>query len=50
MKRGLLRDLVEGAFRGSAEAVVVRLLEDENLSREDLDRIKKLIAERERGG
>jgi len=50
VKRGLLRDLVEGAFRGSTEAVVVRLLEDENLSREDLDRIKKLIAERERGG
>lgn len=50
VKRGLLRDLVEGAFRGSAEAVVVRLLEDERLSPEDLDRIKKLIAERERGG
>ena len=50
VKRGLLRDLVEGAFRGSAEAVVIRLLEDEDLSREDLDRIKKLIAERERGG
>lgn len=50
VKRGLLRDLVEGAFRGSTEAVVIRLLEDENLSREDLDRIKKLIAERERGG
>jgi len=50
VKRGLLRDLVEGAFRGSAEAVVIRLLEDENLSREDLDRIKKLIAKRERGG
>ena len=50
VKRGLLRDLVEGAFRGSTEAVVIRLLEDENLSGEDLDRIKKLIAERERGG
>lgn len=49
-KRGLLRQLVDGAFRGSTEAVVVRLLEDEKLSRDELARIRKLIAEREQRG
>ena len=50
VKRGLLRDFIEGAFRGSAEALLLRLLEDETLSREELDRIKRLIEEKERGG
>jgi predicted transcriptional regulator len=49
-KRGLLRDLIQGAFRGSAEALLVRLLEDEKLSSEELDRIRQLIAEKETGG
>lgn len=49
-KRGLLRQVVDSAFRGSAEAAVVRLLEDEKLSPRELERIKKLIAQRERGG
>jgi predicted transcriptional regulator len=48
VKRGLLRDFVRDAFRGSPEALVVRLLDDPNLSDEELDRIKDLIAERER--
>lgn len=50
VKRGLLRNLIENAFRGSAEALVVRLLEDEKLSRKELERVRKLIAERARGG
>jgi predicted transcriptional regulator len=50
VKRGLLRDLVDGAFRGSAEAVLLRLLEDGRLSRSELERVKKLIAEKEREG
>jgi predicted transcriptional regulator len=50
VKRGLLRDLVDGAFRGSAEAVLVRLLEDERLSRAELQRVRKLIAEKEQEG
>jgi len=50
VKRGLLRDLIDSAFRGSAEAVLVRLLEDEKLSPEELARVKKLMAEQERGG
>ena len=45
-KRGLLRDLIDGAFRGSAEAMVVRLLEDEKLSAKELARIRKLIGEK----
>jgi predicted transcriptional regulator len=49
VKRGLLREMINGAFRGSAEALLVRLLEDENLSREELDRVRRLIAEKERG-
>jgi len=50
VKRGLLRNLIESAFRGSAEALVVRLLEDEKLSRRELEQVRKLIVERARGG
>jgi BlaI family penicillinase repressor len=46
VKRGLLRDLIDGAFRGSAEALLVRLLEDGRLSPEELTRIRQLIAEK----
>jgi len=49
VKRSLLRDLIDGAFRGSAEALVVRLLEDEDLSREELRRVRRLIEEKGRG-
>jgi predicted transcriptional regulator len=47
VKRGLLRELVNNAFRGSAEAVLVRLLEDEKLSREELARVRELMEARE---
>jgi len=47
VKRGLLRDLIDGAFRGSTEALLVRLLEDEKLSAEELRTIRQLIAEKE---
>lgn len=47
VKRGLLRGLVQNAFRGSAEAVLVRLLEDGKLSREELARVRELIEARE---
>jgi len=49
VKRGLLRNLVNTAFRGSREALLVRLLEDEKLSGDELERIKALLAQRERG-
>jgi predicted transcriptional regulator len=48
VKRGLLRGLLENAFGGSAEALLVQLFEVERLSREELDRVKRLIAEKER--
>jgi len=48
-KRGLLRHLIATAFRGSPAALLVRLLEDEHISREELERVKRLIAEREKG-
>jgi len=47
VKRGLLRKLVHNAFRGSAEAVLVRLLEDEKLSGEELARVREIIEARE---
>jgi predicted transcriptional regulator len=49
-KQSLLRQLVGTAFRGSAEAALVGLLEAESLSEKELARIKKLIGEKERGG
>ena len=49
-KRGLVRQLVNSAFRGSAEALLLRLIEDGKLSANELDRIKRLIQEKDRGG
>ena len=46
-KQSLLRQLVGTAFRGSAEAAVVGLLEAESLSRNELARIRKLVDEKE---
>jgi len=48
IKRGLLRKLVHGVFRGSTEAVLVGLLREEKLSREELGRVRELIEEMER--
>jgi len=44
VKRGLLRNLIATAFRGSPEALLVHLLEDDKLSRAELDRVRQLIA------
>ena len=49
VKRGLLGDLIDGAFRGSAEALLVRLLEDGRLSAKELRRVRELLAEKEQG-
>ena len=49
-KRTLLEALIDTAFGGSAEALMVRLIEDEKLSPEEIERVKKLIAEHERRG
>jgi BlaI family penicillinase repressor len=48
VKRGLLRDFVRNAFRGSPEALVVRLLDDPKLTDDELDRIRDVIAGRRR--
>jgi predicted transcriptional regulator len=39
-------DLVERLFGGSAESLVTRLIEDERLSREDLEALRRRIDER----
>jgi BlaI family transcriptional regulator, penicillinase repressor len=48
IKRGLIRNLVDNVFRGSAEAVLVRLLEEEKLSTVELARVRRLIEDRTR--
>ncbi len=50
VKRGLLQDLIRDAFRGSPEALVLRLLDDPNLTDEELDRIRELLAEKKERG
>ena len=50
VKRGILRDLVDTAFRGSSEALLVRLLEEERLSPEELARVQELIVRRTQEG
>ncbi|MFB3882590.1 MAG: BlaI/MecI/CopY family transcriptional regulator [Armatimonadota bacterium] len=50
VKGRLVRTMVNTVFRGSAEAAVVRLLEDEKLTAEELQRIRKVIDEFEQGG
>jgi BlaI family penicillinase repressor len=46
VKRGLVRDFVRDAFRGSPEALVVRLLDDPTLTDEELDRIREILDEK----
>jgi predicted transcriptional regulator len=46
VKRGLLRNLIDTAFRGSPEALLVRLIEDEKLTAEELRRVKALLAKK----
>ena len=46
--RSLLADLVKRAFDGSASLMVAALLDDRQISKADIARIKQLIAEREK--
>ncbi len=46
VKGGLLRDLIDRAFHGSPEALLIRLVEDEYLSEEESNRIQRLFAEK----
>jgi len=47
MEQRLVGGLIHGAFRGSAERLILRALESGQTSREELDAIKKLIADYE---
>jgi predicted transcriptional regulator len=47
VQRSLLRDLVSKVFRGSATALVQTLVSDEELSDEDIERIRTLIDDME---
>lgn len=49
VKRGLVRNLVDRAFAGSAEALLVRLVDDGQVTAEELARIQRIIAAREKG-
>jgi len=46
-ERQLVSDLLERAFRGSAERLVMRALESRRISADELARIKKLLDEQE---
>ena len=42
-QRQLVRDLLDRAFSGSAEQLVMRAIETKRVSREEMDRIRKLL-------
>lgn len=50
MEQGLVGGLLRGAFKGSADRLVLRALESGEASREELDAIKALIARYESEG
>lgn len=49
-RKGLVMDLLERAFGGSAGLMVAALLQSEKVRREDVDEIKRLIATHEKEG
>jgi predicted transcriptional regulator len=46
--RGMVHDFVTRVFNGSAKPLLVHLLEDKNISAEELDEITKLLQDRRR--
>ncbi len=48
--RDRLRDFVRDVFDGQADSLVLRLVEDESLTREELREIERKIAESEKAG
>ena len=46
--RSMVKDLLTRVFGGSAALMVARLLDDRSVCGEDIEKIKRLIAERER--
>jgi BlaI family transcriptional regulator, penicillinase repressor len=47
-KKNILSDVVERAFDGSAFDMVAALLDSRMVGKKDLDRVRRMIAERER--
>ena len=43
--KGMVREFVDRVFNGSAEPLLVHLLEDRKLSEEDLDEISRMVRE-----
>ena len=48
MKRQLLGDLVQRVFAGSASQLVLHLLEDEKATPQDIEEIRRMLAEHQR--
>jgi predicted transcriptional regulator len=48
--KGMLHEFVDRAFKGSVEGLVMALLEQQPLSRDEADRIRKIIDESEKKG
>jgi len=48
-RRSAVRDLAAKLFNGSASLLLTQLVKDESLSDEDLQRIRRLLADRKRG-
>ncbi len=46
----LLRELVERVFGGSAEAMILRLMEDDALSEAERERLRRLVGDQPDGG
>ena len=50
VKRTAARDLLERVFGGDVGSLVAHLIQDEGLSRKELEELRKLIDETRRGG
>ena len=44
--RGMVREFVDRVFNGSAEPLLLHLVEDRRLSQEDLDQIRSMLKEK----
>lgn len=49
-QRSALRDLATKLFSGSSSLLLTQLVRDEDLTEKDLERIRRLLARRSRGG
>lgn len=47
--KGMVKDFVNRVFDGAAEPLLVRLVKDRHLSREELEKISQMIRESEEG-